>query len=463
MSSTKEDVEASVDEASANHPEHGLILPGNNQKPDALDEMAFNVLNDNLYNIVHDLLMTTYREEKTARCNTAAILLEQKAQAAHEHDPNPTNPSNDPPNLEASRAHVQTDTAYFDKEGNTSLHDKVDIMQSVAEVYCPDCRLPRFPYPTEGEGRRTPAVGVQYCKKRVFVKNWPADVYNQRYAADKKGPGKGNGKKKAGPTKEVTPSGSQDSPTTSPPANDVQDKPIPLPSVKCPAKGCTKHLPVSRVGAHLARDHGSGRRAANRDALERIQNNSGYASSGSRNATPAPVNGSKGRSSPNKRDLDDLDSEESPQKPKKAKAVTKKLKAPSMSKTSSQLSSSNLNHVETQISDDDYEDDGDDHRDGDFGTISVDAKKKKKAAPKVTKSKPVKDPVKNGDGSWLEKEKKKKATKTPAAASKKPRPVTPPDSKANIKNEVNGHGEKPKGQNGTRGESDSSQTLSSPN
>lgn len=41
MSATKEDAEAFVEEASANHPAFGLVVPDDNSKPDALDAMVF--------------------------------------------------------------------------------------------------------------------------------------------------------------------------------------------------------------------------------------------------------------------------------------------------------------------------------------------------------------------------------------------------------------------------------------
>lgn len=40
MSATKEDVEAFVEEASAEHPAFGLVLPGDNSKQDALGAMV---------------------------------------------------------------------------------------------------------------------------------------------------------------------------------------------------------------------------------------------------------------------------------------------------------------------------------------------------------------------------------------------------------------------------------------
>lgn len=389
--------------------------------------------------------------------------LEQKAEEVLDHD---SATANESLNLKAFEANVKTELVRFDEDGNTTLIQDgafPHIMDAVKVSHCPNCHLPRFPYPTIGEGSKQPEPGVEYCKKHVFIKNKPADIYNVRYAADTKGPGRGNGGRRR--AQEAALNGSQDSPTTSPPANDTQDKPQTYISVKCPI--CTKHHPVHRMGAHLSKDHGNktGRRAANRDALQKMQNDNanGNTSSGSRRSTPTPANGSKGRSSPTKRDLDEIDSDESPQKPKKAKSLanSKKLQPPSISKTSSQHSNSNLNQVETQLSDDDFvDDDGDDHRDGDFGSISVETKKKKKAAPKTTKSKPVKDPMKNGDATLPEKTQKKKAAKTTATGSKKPRPVTPSDSKAKVKTEVNGHGKK---QTGPRGSSESSQTLSSPN
>ncbi|CZR51657.1 uncharacterized protein PAC_01534 [Phialocephala subalpina] len=473
MSATKEDVEAFVEEASANHPAFGLVVPDDNSKPDALDAMAYQLLDDTMYNILHDLLMETYQEEKTVRCNTAAIRLEQHAETTLKYD---STSIDEPLNIAAARAGIRTDVAWFDEEGYTTLDNPpkgnpegklavhVNIMAAVEDALCPNCHLPRHPYPNQSSGSRNPEPGTQYCQKHIFLDNRPHDVYNQRFAADIKGPGKGNGKKKSGPAKESTPNGSQDSPTASPPASETQEKAVLYPSVKCPAIGCTKSALIQRMGAHLATYHTNSGRAAHREARERMQNTNGYGSSGSRNTTPAPTNGNKGRSSPSKRDLDDFDSEESPQKPKKPKTVTKNLKAAPLSKNPSQISNSNLNQVQTQSTD--GEDSGSDYG----STKPKDPKKKTATATKPSKSKPVKDPVKNGDSTYTEKDTKKKATKTPAATStsKKARPVTPPESKTKVRSEVNGHVKKPKDpkdQNGPgpKGESDSSQTMSSSN
>ncbi|KUJ23380.1 uncharacterized protein LY89DRAFT_728133 [Mollisia scopiformis] len=463
MSPTKEKFEASVesqmDEAAANHPEHGLVLPGNEQKPGPLDAMAYNVVDDSLYNVLHDLLMSTYREEKIARCNTAAILLEEKAQKALDPESSSTL---DSLNIQAGQAKIKTETAYFDVDGNTSLLQDEHVpfppvLEAVPIVYCLNCRLPRFPYPTEGVGSREPDAETVYCKKHVYVKNHPADIYNQRYTIDQKGPGRGNGRKKD-KAQELTPNGSQDSPAPSPPSNN-QNQQVPLNHSKCPLN-CGRHIAIKKMGWHLQREHANGSRTSSKAAMEKIQKTNGYTSSRSRNSTPAPANGSKGRTSPNKRDLDDFDSDESPQKPKKARNGATKPKVPSTSKTSSQISNSNLNHVETHASDDEY-DDGDDRRDGDFGSTAAKAKRKDKTAAKPTKSKVTKDTMKNGNASKLEKKPKKTGGKTPAPASKKPRPVTPPDSKATVKPEVNG--QEKKEHSGPRGSSESSQTLSSPN
>ncbi|KAF8864656.1 hypothetical protein BDZ45DRAFT_721625 [Acephala macrosclerotiorum] len=469
MSATKGDVGAFVEEASANHPAFGLILPGDNSKPDALDAMAHQLLDDTMYNILHDLVMETYQEEKTARCNTAAIRLEQHAEATLKYD---SNSADGALNIAAARAGIRTEIAWFDEEGYTTLDNPpegnaegrhavhVNIMAAVEDTLCPNCHLPRLPYANQSDGSRNLQPGVEYCEKHVFVDNRPLDVYNQRFQADIKGPGKGNGKKKSASAKEVTPSGSQDSPNGSPPATETKEKVVQFAHVKCPAKGCVKSFQIQRMGAHLAREHGTGGRAAHREARERIQNTNGYGSSASRNTTPVPTNGTKGRSSPSKRDIDEFDSEESPQKQKKAKTVSKNLKAAPLNRNPSQISNSNLSHVRTQSS-----------SGNDSGSEYDESKKKtsKKIATisKPMKSKPVKDPMKNGDATYPEKETKKKATKTPATTSnsKKARATTPPESKTKVKSEVNGHGKKSKDQNGARpkGESDSSQTMSSPN
>lgn len=406
-------------------------------------------MDDILYNIIHDLVLQTHREEKIARATTAAILVEQKAA---ETDPNKNDDSllSEP---ETRQPHsVDTDAATYN---NGEVYLKGNPLKTIEEIRCPKCGLPRLLYPTDGIGARKPDPSVEYCKKRPFIEKEHFDVYGQTFVPE--GPGRGKKKKDMiDPLKQQitgTSNGSQDSPGASPPPESGPIKPIPFPHSKC--VNCNTFLPIKRMNNHMNKCIGGNGRESSRNALNKIQNGnggsqSGFTPPGSRNSTPAPS--SKARNnSPSKRSADDaFGSDESPEKKTKKpikKTPANKLKAPKMAKSASQHSSSGLSFEQKppRSDDEDVDDGGDDDRDGDFNgrdTISVETKKKNKlkimTKPAATVSKKITKPK----SKWLYNNKGG---------------LPPPEVKTKVKLETNGKGDT------RRGESESSQTLSSPN
>ncbi len=404
-----------------------------------------------IYNIIHDIVLQTHREEKLARAATAAIIVEQKAA---ETDPN----KNDDSSLSApenTQPHVvETDAATYN---SGEVYLKGNPLKTTSEVRCPKCGLPRLLHPTDGNGARKPEPGVEYCKRRPWIDKEHFDVYGQTFVPE--GPGRGKKKKDMiDPLKQQnsgTPNGSQDSPGTSPPPDNGPIKPIPYPHSKC--VNCGTFLPIRRMNNHMNKCIGGNGRESSRNALNKIQNSngngsqSGFTPPGSRNSTPTPSN--KNRNSPSKRSADDtFGSDESPEKKKKPlkKTPANKLKAPKMAKSASQHSSSGLSFEQKPPqSDEEEEDGGDDDRDGDFNgkdTIAVEMKKKNKLKP--PKQPIMKKPTKP-KSKWLYNNKGGLGNTVPT--------FTPPDTKTKVKVEVNGKGAT------QRGESESSQTLSSPN
>ena len=330
-----------------------------------------------MYNIIHDIVLNTHREEKIARANTAAIMVEENVEeeVGDGFDV-----------LHKDQAIVQTEGAIYN-HGEVFLTG--NPLKTTHEIRCPKCHLPRLLHPTDGNGAKKPEPGIEYCKKRPFIDKPYHDIYGQTFVPE--GPGRGKKKKdmvnplKAQTTKESTPSGSQESPGTSPPPSEGPAKPIPFPHAKC--HNCNTFLPIKRMNNHMAKCIGGGGRDSSRTALLKIQNGNSNGGSqngntppGSRNGTPVPggANG-KGKSSPNKRDAgDDFDSDSSPQKKKKLvkKTAAMKLKAPKMMKSSSQMSNSNLSFEQKPPNSGDEDDDGDDDNDGEYGTVVVEPKKK---------------------------------------------------------------------------------------
>ena len=372
-----------------------------------------------------------------ARATSAAIIVQQRVTLADSNDDDSPTPSGDT----SKSQKLETEAAIYDS-GNIYL--KGNPLVTIDEIRCGKCGLPRLLHPTDGNGAKKPKPGVEYCKKRPFIDKPHHDIYGQTFQPE--GPGRGKKKKDMiNPLvpKEGTPSGSQDSPAPSPPPGEGPAKPIPFPHAKC--QHCGQFLPVRRMNGHMLKCIGGGGRNSSRDALKKIQNGNGvgsqngYASGGSRHSTPAPSSqsNSKGRTSPSKRDRDDgEDSDSSPQKkPKKLKKlVSKKLKAPGMSKTASQHSASGLSFEQKPPPSDDDAEDDDDYWDR---KAASKPKKKSQLIKKIIK------PVKKEEKTWV------------GNAKPNPPPILPPDT-IKVRIETNGK------QKLEREESESSQTLSSP-
>ncbi|KAG4442063.1 hypothetical protein IFR05_002457 [Cadophora sp. M221] len=427
----------------------GLVASDSSEEHDPLTELAYGVLDDSFYNILHDLVFETFREEKMLRASSAAIMVEQKA---IETDSVNDGDESAPTSIENKM--VETEGATWEN-GITYL--KGNPLHTTKEIRCQKCGLPRLLHPTDGNGGRRPEPGIQYCEKHPFINKPYHDVYGQTYVPE--GPGRGKKKKDMinplKQQKENTPNGSQDS--SPPPGEEEEKKNIAFPSSKC--NNCGTHVVIKRMNNHMGKCIGGVGRQSSRDAKVKMANGNGNGSQNgntpptSRNSTPGPtVPNKSGRSSPTKREAgDDFDSEESPHKKKKLlkKNPATKLKAPKMSKNPSQLSASGLSFESKPPASDEEDiiDDGDDDRDGDFNekSISVDAKKKTKPM------KPVKKLVKP-KSKWL--------FGTGGAANGLPG-VPPDPTKLKIKTSsgmVNGHSK-----GATREQSESSQTLSSPN
>lgn len=429
------------------------------------------------YNIIHDIVLKAHLDEKMARAASAAILVEQKAA---ETDPNSNNDSS---TTRASQPHHAETTAATYNDGEVYL--KGNPLKTTTEIRCARCGLPRLLHPTDGHGAKRPEPGVEYCKKRPFIDKPYHDVYGQTFVPE--GPGRGKKKKDMinplkQATKEGTPTGSQDSSNTSPPPKEGPAKPISFPHAKC--QHCNTFLPIKRMNNHMVKCIGGGGRETSRAALWKIQNGNsngsqnGLTPPGSRHSTPIPggLNASKNKHSPSKRDAaDDLDADESPYKKKKLLKTKPtlnpktKLKAPLMTKSASQHSTSNLSFEQKAPQSEDEPSIDGDSGDGEYGSVIVDPKKKSKPAPVAKK-------IKEKEG---ERKKKWLHGKGGKVAQVLPPVVLSPAISEKIKTKkvngaVNGHAvTNGKMSNGTSksnsnshrhdAASESSQTMSSPN
>ncbi|CAG8971109.1 hypothetical protein HYALB_00008586 [Hymenoscyphus albidus] len=360
-------------------PQTGIFV-ASEASTDNMGALAHSILDDIVYNVIHDIVLAAHREDKMAKAATAAILVEQKAAQTAPLPPvsDDSNPAPDPPHK------AETESATYQ---NGKVYLKGNPLDTVTEIICPKCHLPRLLYPTDGVGARKVEPGKEFCKKKPFIEKPYHDIYGQTFQME--GPGRGKKKKDMinpllQSATEGTPNGSQDSPNPSPPPGDGLPKPISFPHAKC--HHCSTFLPIKRMNNHMIKCIGGGGRDSSRQALLKMQNNgngsqNGGTPPGSRTGTPAPAGTTnhKGKSSPNKREAgDDFESDSSPQKKKKLKkTAATKLKAPKMAKSSSQMSSSNLSFEQkAPATDDEDEDSKEDENDGEYGTVVVEPKKK---------------------------------------------------------------------------------------
>ncbi|KAI6089150.1 hypothetical protein F4821DRAFT_232260 [Hypoxylon rubiginosum] len=340
-----------------------------------MDKLAHAVLDDLLYNIVHDLLMKTHRDEKIARAATAAIRVEKLALDASDSSIPDIRPD----------VKVETDAAVYD-EGKVLL--KGNPLATTKDIVCPRCHLPRLLYPTDGKGSRKPDPSIIYCKKHPYIDKPGYDIYGQTWVAQ----GPGRGKKKKDMEKKLEQNSDSQTPTpeggtggggaASRPPNMLS-----FPSATC--SKCKRCILVTRLNNHMGSCIGNSGRNASRAAAQKISNGSNANGSAdgtppsSQKGTPHP---SSRANSPRKRDGDDMDDDdesenEAPKKkkmkPTAANAANKKLilKQKSAAGKKEKVKTGSSLVVEQKIDDDDAE----------GSTVEVAPKKKVTKVPSPAK------------------------------------------------------------------------------
>ncbi|KAI0913483.1 hypothetical protein F4823DRAFT_577495 [Ustulina deusta] len=265
----------------------------------SMDQLTHAVLDDLLYNVIHDLLIKVHRDEKIARAATAAILVEKVASNHSDTSTPDARPD----------VRVETDAAIYD-EGKVLL--KGNPLVTTKDIICPRCHLPRLLYPTDGKGARKPDPSIIYCKKRPYIDKPGYDIYGQTWVAQ----GPGRGKKKKDMEKKIDPNTPADSPT---PASEggngggAASRPpnmLSFPSATC--SKCKRCILVTRLNNHMGSCIGNSGRTASRAAAQKISNGN---SNGNGDGTPpssqkgTPLPGSRA-TSPKKRDGDDMDEDD---------------------------------------------------------------------------------------------------------------------------------------------------------
>ncbi|KAK1492345.1 transcriptional activator, partial [Colletotrichum abscissum] len=329
-----------------------------------MDKLAHAVLDDLMYNIVHDLLLKVHRDEKMARASTAAIRVEKLASDASESSTPDSKPD----------VRIETDAAIYE-DGKVLL--KGNPLKTTSEILCPRCHLPRLLYPTDGKGARKPDPSVIYCKKHPYIDKPGYDIYGQTWVQP--GPGRGKKKKDMKPDPNIESAG----PGEARPANVLS-----FPSATC--SKCKRCILVTRLNNHMGSCIGNSGRNASRAAAAKISNGSNGASQhdgtppSSQKATPAPASRA---SSPKKRDSEEVaapeDEDESGDSHKKKKLkstplMTKKVILKTKGPKKEKVKTNSLLSREAKADD------------GDNSTVEVAPKKEKKEAKGISPAKKLK-------------------------------------------------------------------------
>ncbi|OAA62473.1 transcriptional activator [Niveomyces insectorum RCEF 264] len=286
----------------------GVVLPPSDGN--GMDQLASSILDDLLYNVIHDLVMKTHRDEKQARSATAAIRVETIAAEAAQDLAGATGESK-------PGGHHETDAASYEN-GRVTL--KANPLRTTHDILCPRCHLPRLLYPVDGRGARKPDPSITYCRKHPYIDKPGCDIYGQMWVA----PGPGRGKKKKDFDKKVSAAihaattGIESSNGGPGAGTTTEQRPpnvLSFPSATC--SKCKRCILVSRLNNHMGSCIGNSGRNASRAAAQKISNGSGGGGgSGSGSATlndHTPPSSQKGtplpssQGSPRKRDADDFD------------------------------------------------------------------------------------------------------------------------------------------------------------
>lgn len=258
-----------------------------------MDKLASAILDDMLYNVIHELIMKTHRDEKQSRSATAAIRVETLANEAAQDLAGATGESR-------PEGHHETDAAEYEN-GQVSL--KGNPLKTTTEILCPRCHLPRLLYPSDGIGARKPDPNISYCKKHPYINKPGCDIYGQMWVA----PGPGRGKKKKDFDKKISAAISAATTGIDAGGSTTEQRPpnvLSFPSATC--SKCKRCILVSRLNNHMGSCIGNSGRTASRAAAAKISGNG----VGSDNTPPASNKGTplpSSQGSPRKRDADDFD------------------------------------------------------------------------------------------------------------------------------------------------------------
>ncbi|KAL1623657.1 hypothetical protein SLS56_008178 [Neofusicoccum ribis] len=294
-------------------------------------DIAAGIVEDCLYNIVHDIVLQTHREEKLLRMQSAATVAEQAAIAEHQENADKVAKGSNP---QPPSVKIDTPAAIYDN-GRVTLRG--NPLKTTPEITCPYCKLPRLMYPIAGAGSQLPDLSRQYCTRHPFVSRPGHDIYNNPFPTDMAKTKKERELIKR-QEKDNTP-GSQGAGDDSQEQHSLSKlaaggKPASyIPWHTCP--NCKRSLLITRFAQHAEKCLGISGRQSSRNAMAKL-NSQGSGSAvtgntplGSRVGTPVP--GSQGsKVSPVKKGGGDGDGDgdddggDTPKKVKKKSSYVKK-------------------------------------------------------------------------------------------------------------------------------------------
>ncbi|KAI9870809.1 MAG: hypothetical protein M1830_003776, partial [Pleopsidium flavum] len=277
------------------------------------------ILEDCLYNILHDTILEVHREEKILRMQSAVIIAE-KAAASVSSTPGVNGDSSTTDTTSSSNStgvKVTTSGAVYE-DGKVYL--KGNPLKTTTEIFCPNCKLPRLLHPTSGNGSQPiPDPSKEYCAKYPFIDKPGHDIHGNPFPSDKAAPKNSKPRKNGKAPEKTSPPSSSDTLTGTPPdAAKEEVAVVSFPTVKCP--NCPRYLIVTRIAQHLDKCLGISGRQSSRNAMKRMTDTP----RDSRAGTPA-----LGK---RKKDVDDTD-EDTPKQKTKRVVKKKAEKKPAASKT----------------------------------------------------------------------------------------------------------------------------------
>ncbi|KIW09109.1 hypothetical protein, variant [Verruconis gallopava] len=294
-----------------------------------LSEVIPSIIEDCLYNIIHDIVLEVHRTEKQLRMTSVAVQAERIASQASGAPPTPTTSNSTPskaggPPSTAPQISIPVPGGHYE---NGKVYLKGNTLKQVKDIYCPHCKLPRLLFPVTGAGARLPDdPNVQYCNLHPFIQKPGHDIYGNPFPIDQTNKTKREReliKKQEKAERDNTP-GSQDTNEDGGITGEQfvkrmlsGGKPASyVPWHTCPL--CKRSLLITKFAQHLEKCLGIGGRAARNTAAARLSGMNGSASGsvqGSRMGTPTP-------SSQGRRDQDDDDDDTGPPKKKSKKELS---------------------------------------------------------------------------------------------------------------------------------------------